>query len=132
MRKTTTAIAIATLLISNLSFAQCPLEIHAKVPVITNKTYHEARQLLLDAGWQPMQTIHYNDIDNPVIRYGNGQTFWAKGYVEIDDCAGTGFAPCLFNFTDVYSNRLQVMTQGEEYPEYDAYALVNGYRFQCE
>jgi hypothetical protein len=106
---------------------------HAKLPAITESTYHKARKRLLAAGWQPVQTKSFNEDDNdPDISYGNGQLFWKKGYVEVEACAGTGIAACAFLFRDEYGNRLRVTTAGEELPKEKAYARVTGYRFVCE
>ena len=105
---------------------------HAKLPLIINMTYHRARPRLLAAGWQPHPTIHHNEASkNPATSYGNGEIFWKKGYWEIEDCAGTGLAPCIFLFEDVYGNRLRVSTAGEEYPRQKIFAKVTGYKFVC-
>ena len=112
---------------------QCQTRKHAKLPAITELTYHKARKRLLAAGWQPLRTKSYNRVDtDPDIKYGNGRLFWKRGYVEVEACSGTGVAACAFLFKDAYGNRLRVTTEGEELPEQKAYAGVTGFRFVCE
>jgi hypothetical protein len=106
---------------------------HAKLPVITEQTYAIARKKLLAAGWQPVQSISYNEANkNPNTAYGNGNIFWKRGYREIEFCSGTGVAACGFLFKDVYGNRLRVTTAGEEIPRQKAHAKVTGYQFVCD
>lgn len=131
-RSIMTTVVLATIFITNNSFAHCPVSKHTEVPVITELTYHDARDLLLKAGWQPVQTIHYNDIENSDISYGNSALFWNKGYTELESCAGTGLAPCLFDFADIYGNHLKVVTLGEESPKDNMYASVDRYWLACE
>jgi hypothetical protein len=88
---------------------------------------------MLAAGWQPLRTKSYNEVDtDPDITYGNGRTFWKRGYVEVKACSGTRVAACAFLFKDAYGNRLRVTTEGEELPDEKAYAIVTGFRFLCE
>ena len=111
----------------------CQPRRHAKLPAITDATYHKARKRLLAAGWQPVRTKSFNEADSdPDISLGNGPLFWRKGYVEIEVCAGTGVAPCSFLFKDAYGNRLRVTTAGEELPRRKSYAQVTGYEFVCD
>ena len=111
----------------------CQPRRHAKLPAITEFTYHKARKRLLAAGWQPLQTKSFNEADtDPDISYGSGQRFWRKGYVEVEACAGTGVAACTFLFKDAYGNRLRVTTAGEELPRQKAYSRVTGFYFVCE
>lgn len=111
----------------------CQPRRHAKLPVITDSTYHKARKRLLAAGWQPVRTKSYNEAEtDPDISYGNGRLFWRKGYVEVEACSGTGMAPCSFLFKDAYGNRLRVTTAGEELPRRKSYARVTGFEFVCD
>ena len=111
----------------------CQPRRHAKLPAITELTYHKARKRLLAAGWQPSQTKSFNEADgDPDISYGNGRLFWRRGYVEVEACSGTGVAACAFLFKDAYGNRLRVTTAGEELPRQKAYARVTGFQFVCE
>ena len=123
-------------LATNIVFAQdkpCRPAKHARLPVITDLTYHKARKKLLAAGWQPLRTKSFNQSGNdPDIAYGNGSLFWKRGYVEVEACSGTGVAACAFLFKDAYGNRLRVATAGEELPKEKAYARVTGFGFVCE
>ena len=106
---------------------------HAKLPAITELTYHKARNKLLRAGWQPVQVKSFNAANtDPDISYGNGRLFWRRGYVEVEACSGTGVAACAFLFKDAYGNRLRITTAGEELPRRKAYARVTGFHFVCE
>lgn len=123
-------------LATSISLAQnkpCRPDKHARLPAITELTYHKARKRLLAAGWQPLRTKFYNEADNdPDISHGNGRIFWKRGYVEVEACSGTGMAACSFLFGDAYGNQLRVSTEGEEMPKEKAYARVTGFRFVCE
>ena len=106
---------------------------HAKLPAVTEFTYHKARKRLLAAGWQPLRTKSFNDADtDPDISYGNGRLFWRRGYVEVEACSGTAVAACAFLFKDAYGNRLRITTVGEELPQRKAYARVTSFHFVCE
>jgi hypothetical protein len=121
--------------VASASWAQnrCKPNRHTRIPAIAALTYHKARKKLLAAGWQPVRTIHYNEVKtNPNILYGNGQEFWKRGYYEIELCSGTGLAPCTFVFQDVYGNQLRVATTGEELFNPRAYARVSSFRFICD
>lgn len=133
--KVTLLIVLSLLTSTSYAGTKCYPKQHAKIPTgIVDQTYHKARKMLLASGWQPLQTIPDNEAeDNPNISSdGNGKTYWEKGYVEVQACAGTGMAPCAFLFKDAYGNKLGVFTKGEEDPEYKAYARVSTYKFECE
>ena len=132
------ALLITVLVGSTIGFAlakekPCNPPKHARLPAITEFTYHKARKVLLSAGWQPLQTKSFNEAKtDPDISSGNGALFWEKGYIEVEACAGTGVAACAFLFKDAYGNRLRVTTAGEEYPKHKTYAKVTGFQFVCE
>ena len=110
----------------------CPPRRHAKLPAITDSTYHKARKRLLAAGWQPVQRKSFDEAtSDPDISYGNGRLFWRKGYVEVEACSGTGVAACSFLFKDAFGNRLRVQTAGQEVPRRKHYARVTGFEFVC-
>ncbi len=134
-----TRLCIAILLsasIASVAIAEtrpCRPKRHAKVPAVKGLTYHKARKKLLDAGWSPRQTKDPATLsDDPDLASGNGKEFWQRGYVELDSCAGTGEAPCAFDFTDRFGNHLRVVTIGEESPDARAYATVKDAFFECE
>lgn len=135
MKRTWLAILVCGLVAGGASGQgrPCRPRRHARLPAITELTYHKARKRLLAAGWQPLRTKPRNySGDDPDISYGNGLLFWRKGYLEVESCSGTGVAACAFLFKDAYGNRLRVTTAGEELPKQRAYARVNGFRFACE
>jgi hypothetical protein len=73
--------------------------------------YGEARQTLIDAGWQA-NTIY--------IMYRRGyvspnlQAMLDLGYHEAADCAGTGQGLCRFEFVTADGRKLVVVTQPAE------------------
>lgn len=119
---------------SNLE-ADCKLPTngqHAKVPAISEWTYHKARRVLLSNGWQPLQTWQTTaGAYDKSQHFGSEVEFWNRGYREIESCSGTGEANCSFLFNDVYKNKLRVVTRGEEIPSEKAFATVNSFRFVC-
>lgn len=111
----------------------CTPQKHAKLPAITELTYHRARKRLLAAGWQPVKVRSPNEAKtDPDIAFGNGPNFRRRGYVEVESCSGTGVAACTFLFKDAFGNRLRVTTDGEEIPRERSYAKVSSFRFVCE
>lgn len=132
MKKLLLAFLIAAL-VPGVTLTQekpCQPRRHAKLPAITDLTYHKARKRLIAAGWQPVRTKSFNEAKtDPDISHGNGRLFWRKGYVEVEACAGTGMAPCSFLFKDAYGNRLRVTTAGEELQRPRSYARVTGFEF---
>ena len=135
MNRTWLAILVCGLLSGSLVAQErsCKPRRHAKIPVVKDLTYHNARKKLLAAGWKPLQTKSSQEAGtDPDIANGNGPLFWRKGYVEIEACSGTGVAACAFLFKDAYGNRLRVTTEGEEIPGEKSYAGVTGARFVCD
>jgi hypothetical protein len=135
MKRALLALLICGLAASSILAQEKPCQPHrhARLPAITEFTYHKARKKLLAAGWQPLQTKSFNETDtDPDISYGNGRLFWRRGYVEVEACSGTGVAACAFLFKDAYGNRLRITTAGEELPRRKAYARVTGFQFVCE
>jgi hypothetical protein len=112
-------------------FPQPPSAMHAPIPRIGGMPYEEARQLLLDAGWQP-RSRHWSHGSSPNLQAGNGLYFWNKGYWEIINAWPTGLAKCTFGFHDVYGNLLTVVTMGEVLEELDATAHVQNWYFEKE
>lgn len=104
---------------------------HTPIPRLQELPYEEARNLLIDFGWQPKER-HWSDGDDPDINTGNGPHYWDKGFNEIVSACPTGIAPCTFAFQDVYGNVLMVSTVGEVVPEAGAVAVVARWRFQEE
>ncbi|TVQ23324.1 MAG: hypothetical protein EA367_02530 [Leptolyngbya sp. DLM2.Bin15] len=96
----------------------------AEIPTVFGLSYHEARELLIEAGWIPLlQSPSYRQ-QEPSLRSGHGQTFWEQGYREVTSCSGTGEGFCRFEFTDPSGRKLIVITAGLESPEMQAQAMV--------
>ena len=93
-------------------FPQPVSAVHAPLPKIGGLDYDAARLQLTDAGWQPCMN-HWTRANNFDMQYGNGLYYWNKGYWEIRSASGTGLSFCLFDFVDVYGNKLVVVTAGE-------------------
>jgi len=71
--------------------------------------YSEARKIILNAGWQTAGA-RWQDIPQ------SGQVhdiYYTNGWKEIEDCAGTGLAPCRFEFQDINQKILVVITEGD-------------------
>lgn len=112
---------------------ECRPRRHGKIPAIKDLTYHKARKRLLAAGWRPLKTKFATGPDaDPNLTNGNAPAFLRRGYVEVESCAGTGWAACAFLFKDAYGNRLRVNTMGEELTRPRSYAHVNAFRFICD
>lgn len=100
---------------------------HIDIPAIAEVVYPVAREALLKAGWQP--AINYDKRRSGEYEVAEK---WAAnaGYYEVESCAGTGVAPCRFNFTDVYGSHLAVITEGEVIDGSQAY--VRSFFFVCD
>lgn len=96
---------------------------------INGLTYHQARPIIIGAGWNPLQTLQEGANDHKMAtEYGEGKLFWEKGYRELQTCSG-GATYCAFLFQNKSSDQLRVVTKGEEHEEYSSFAKVVGYRF---
>ena len=67
--------------------------------------YKEARQLLLGQGWQPNKDGDPANLNSLTVR-----KLYGLGYVEIEDCAGTGQGFCSFQFINKSGDRFFVVT----------------------
>ncbi|EAZ88708.1 hypothetical protein [Crocosphaera chwakensis] len=89
---------------------------HAPIPNLYGLEYEKAREKLISHGWQPHVTEYSFRSTTPRplwTEYGNGKWLLEKGFWEVSSCSGTGLAPCLFEFVDVYGNYLEVKTIGQ-------------------
>lgn len=86
--------------------------IHTPIPRIADLSYDTAREMLIQAGWQPRRR-HWSHGSDPNVQGGNGLHFWQKGYWELINAWPTGLGQCTFAFHDVYGNFLTVATVGE-------------------
>jgi hypothetical protein len=87
---------------------QRPTSTTLKIPALQKEmSYQVARQLIIDAGWQPLVTT----TDNP----HDGTKSWRDwGYNEVSSCSGTGMGFCRFEFTGSRNQKLVVITGGRE------------------
>lgn len=107
----------------------CAPVTHSAINITSGMTYHEAREKLIQAGWQPHR--HRDFLDGGDGLYDEAKTFWELGYEEMQYCSGKLLIECTFNFKDVYNNHLNIVTQGMEYPEEDVFARISEFRFKC-
>ena len=94
------------------------------VPISKGDLLPAARAKLLKSGWKPVQT-HASAAELPAR--SNGKTFFDAGYVEVEDCAGTGKNPCIFNYLNAAGVCLTVYTEGEIPKD----APVEAWDFSC-
>ena len=79
------------------------------LPPIVGSAYPDARGALIRSGWQPDTKLRRSD-------YSAAEEWAANaGYSELATCAGTGTAPCRFEYTSSGA-RLAVVTEGEDSP----------------
>ena len=78
---------------------------------VVGKMYREARSQLIREGWLPKVTS-VEGPDGPEREWLVAGDFLALGYVEIQQCAGTGLNPCIFNFVREDGSCLKIFTQG--------------------
>jgi hypothetical protein len=70
-------------------------------------SYDRARQLIIDAGWQPIVTT----TDNPL----DGTSGWRqRGYNEVYACSGTGMGFCRFEFSGSGQRKFVAVTAGRD------------------
>lgn len=80
-----------------------------QLPLRQGMRYSQAREIILDAGWQasrkPVQEVPEFGVVN--------ELYVENGWQEISDCAGSGTMPCRFEFRDMHNRLLVVITEGE-------------------
>jgi hypothetical protein len=87
-------------------------------------TYSEARNLLIEEGWQAV--FNTSQVNNP-NRGAVIDRFIEKGYTEVVDCSGTGLGLCLFQFQNATGQSLFVTT-ANNYSEEES--IVFGWRLE--
>ncbi len=91
-----------------------------------NMTYSEARNLLIQEGWQAVfNTSQVNNPDRGIVI----DHLIEKGYTEVVDCSGTGLGLCLFEFRNATGQTLSITT-ANNIPEEES--LVFGWRLESE
>lgn len=92
---------------------------HAPLPPVVGAAYPDARSALIQSGWQPDMSLRRAD-------YSAAEQWAANaGFSELATCAGTGTAPCRFEYTSS-GDRLAVVTEGEGSP------IVSRLFFVCD
>lgn len=89
---------------ANQNFAKCLPSMPIHVPIINTLPYDIARKLLLAEGWQPIPQQ-----ESGIVTDG----LRSKGVMEVENCAGTGTNPCIFQWKDARGDELTVHSQGE-------------------
>ncbi len=98
-----TASILAFTFVGKVQAQEIPTTLRQEMP------YAEARQILLDAGWQATHHSPRRE-DGGVVNYLINDL----GYYEVEDCSGTGLGLCLFEFADAYGHRLSVSTANND------------------
>ena len=87
---------------------------------IINIPYYEARKIILDNGWKPVQAER-TDWD---AKHGVPHFYYDAGYTEVVACSGTGMGYCAFKFYNEKGEYLKVMTKEGDYSPDDEYPPV--------
>ncbi|MGL4310774.1 MAG: hypothetical protein ACRCSU_09820 [Paracoccaceae bacterium] len=96
----------------------------AAVPFIYGQPIDAARKMLMESGWAPVdQTASGNRIS------GVAKDLAEMGIVEVDDCSGTGFGFCGYEYRGL-SSTLSVVTVGETASD-GSLPVVSGYGVRC-
>lgn len=75
--------------------------------LLLNIPYHEARKVILENGWKPMPNHNRANI----YTSSTAIEFQKLGFIEVDDCSGTGMGYCAFHFKNDLDLYLIVTTQ---------------------
>lgn len=77
---------------------------------IVDESYHRVRQTIIKNGWIPLANKNFDENMGALAQYFRHNF----GYVEVNDCAGSGLAPCKFYFKNDDGDYLWVFTSGED------------------
>lgn len=86
-------------------------------PLRKGESIVEARAALLKAGWMPVRIDERMADGTRENQFGDARLFFDAGYVEVQECTGTGTNPCILNYQKD-GKCLQVITVGEYHPEW--------------
>ena len=94
---------------------------HIPVPnLVQGMTYQDARQLIINTGWQ----AQYNTDPNIAATDSRIAGMISQGWSEVEACSGTGLGLCKFSFRDAFGRYLSVTTAdnivGEGSQEYNS------------
>lgn len=80
-----------------------------RIEIKEGMPYSKAREIILTQKWKGK-----NQKSENISEFGEVKILYFKNdWQEIQDCAGTGLAPCRFEFTNAKSETLVIITQGE-------------------
>ncbi len=96
----------------------------ATVPFIERLPIEIARDFLAEYGWKPVASSETEETE-----WSRTREFKKRGIVEVEDCSGTGFGFCRFNYSGE-AGKLYVTTAGE-YGEGGFMPFVYGYGLDC-
>lgn len=81
---------------------------HSTQSILMDMSYHDARKIILQSGWQPALNMPpYETIS------ASGHYFRDLGYEEVEDCTGSSILQCTFYFQNAKGQYLRIGTEGE-------------------
>ena len=90
---------------------------------IMDKPYDEARAIVLDGDWSPVENAKPDD-----LLYVSREMY-DKGFVEVDVCSPVGETPCKFYFKNMDDEYLEVITETEAYVV-DSVRVLNAQEYE--
>lgn len=85
-------------------------------PVRKGESFLDARAALLNAGWLPVRIDKRMADGTRENQFGDGRLFFNAGFIEVQECTGTGTNPCILNYQKD-GMCLRLVTEGEYLPE---------------
>ena len=119
LKNTCPHLFIGFLAFSMLILSSC-VEKQRENTLIINMSYHEARPIIIESGWQPTQAKR-SDMD---AEYYLPHFYYDAGYTEVIACSGTGLGYCTFKFKNEKGEYLRVTTQGGDYTPNDTHPPI--------
>lgn len=99
-------------------------------PLRKGESFLEARAALLKAGWRPVRIDKRWADGTRENQFGDGRLFFDAGFIEVQECTGTGTNPCILNYQKD-GMCLQLVTEGEYLPERDSIPDVLRWADDC-
>ena len=103
----TALLAIALAFVAPHAQAAPACTVHG-LPKIVGLSYHQARAVLIEAGFKPVMQPMEN-IEDRGVELAEPKSL---GYFEVGSCAGTGTAPCVADWKPRKGRAFIVQTQG--------------------
>ncbi|MDE2474673.1 MAG: hypothetical protein KGO48_06475 [Alphaproteobacteria bacterium] len=85
-------------------------------PLRKGESFLDARAALLNAGWLPVRIDKRMADGTRENQFGDGRLFFNAGFIEVQECTGTGTNPCILNYQKD-GMCLRLVTEGEYLPE---------------